>query len=123
MIVLHLDMPPSVNNLYFNRKGKGRIRTPEYVNWQIKAGWQIQVARQKPISGPVEVTYRFVDAGRADLGNLEKAVTDLLVKHRLIEGDHRQIVRDIHLKWAPDVLGCHVVVSPASVPATLVEAS
>lgn len=119
MIVLNLDVPPSVNNLFFNLKGgKGRARTVEYMNWQLKAGWQIQVARQKPISGPVEITYRIIDAGHADLGNLEKAATDLLVKHRLIDGDDRKTVRKITMEWAPDVLGCHVVVSPACVSET-----
>lgn len=112
MIELHLDVPPSVNNLFFNRK-RGRTRTPEYLNWIYKAGWQIQQARQQPIPGPVAITYRVVDAGRFDLANIEKAATDLLVKHRLIEGDGRKIVRKITLEWAPDVLGCHVVVQPA----------
>jgi Holliday junction resolvase RusA-like endonuclease len=115
MIELHLDVPPSVNNLYFNLKGRGgRARTPQYHAWLAKAGWQLKAARQQPIPGPVAITYRVVDAGRKDLANLEKPLTDLLVKHRLIEGDSRKIVRRFSMEWAPDVLGCHVTVEPCA---------
>lgn len=117
MIILELPTPPSVNNLYFNLpKGRGRARTTEYLNWQILAGWHIQKARQKPISGPVEITYEHTDAGRVDLGNYEKPLTDLLVAHRLIEDDNRSIVRDLHAKWSPEVSeGVRVTVVPACV--------
>lgn len=123
MITLHIPVPPSVNALYFNRRratkamrgtnARGRVRTPEYLKWITEAGWRIQIARQTPIRGPVAITYAISDLGRTDLGNLEKAATDLLVAHRLIEDDNRRIVRKITLEWSKDVTdGMRVTVQP-----------
>ena len=46
-----------------------------------------------------------------DLGNLEKAATDLLVTYGMIDGDDRKTVRQITMKWA-DVVLCDIVVRP-----------
>lgn len=65
--------------------------------------------RQKPISGPVGITFEVEDKGAIDLGNLEKALTDLLVEHGMIEGDGRSVVRRIAMEWA-NVEGVRVIV-------------
>lgn len=117
MIVLDLPTPPSTNNLYLNlRKGKGRTRSPEYLNWQINAGWHVQVARQKPIDGPVCVSVLVRDNPRRDLDSYLKAPLDLLVAHRLIPDDRNKYVREIRASWSSEIKGCRVTVSPLSNP-------
>lgn len=108
MIILDLPVPPSVNALFFNAK-KGRVRTSIYNDWRTEAGWILKMQKAQAISGPVSLAYQVEDKGRADLGNLEKAITDLLVTHGMIEGDGRDVVRKITMEWA-DVQGCRVTV-------------
>lgn len=122
-IVVTLPMPPSVNELFFNvsaaqraaatvqgRSLPGRLKSEKYRSWLNHAGWELKAARQQPIHGPVEVAYLVPDKGGCDLGNLEKATTDLLVKHRLIDGDGRKIVRKIQMEWSSEVEGCRITV-------------
>jgi crossover junction endodeoxyribonuclease RusA len=92
-----------------SKPGKGRVKTSEYRAWRIEAGWMLKMAKQQPISGPVSISYEIEDKGRADLGNLEKAITDLLVSHGMIEGDNREVVRRIAMEWA-QVEGVRVTV-------------
>lgn len=68
--------------------------------------------KAKAIKGPVSIDYQVEDAGRFDLPNVEKALTDLLVTHGMIEGDGRDVVRKISMEWASDVSGCRVTVKP-----------
>ncbi len=42
MIVYRLPAPPSVNNLFRNVPGKGRVRSSEYVAWCEAAGWSLR---------------------------------------------------------------------------------
>lgn len=100
MIGLTLPRPPSVNSLFFNKPGKGRVKTSEYRAWRIEAGWMLEMQKPQAIKGPVRVEYLVEDKGKTDLGNLEKAITDLLVSHGLIEGDGREVVRRIAMEWA-----------------------
>lgn len=122
-IVVTLPAPPSVNELFFNTttaqraaaatKGRslpGRLKSEKYRSWINHAGWELKAARQQPIHGPVAITYLVPDKGGCDLGNLEKATTDLLVRHQLIDGDGRKIVRKIAMEWSPDVEGVRVTV-------------
>lgn len=51
--------------------------------------------------------------GNRDLGNLEKATTDILVEHQVIEADSKRIVRKITLNWSKDIVGARVCISPA----------
>lgn len=122
-IEIHLPMPPSVNELFFNvsavqrtaatAKGRslpGRLKSEKYRSWLNHAGWELKAARQQAIHGPVAIAYLVSDRGRCDIGNLEKATTDLLVRHGLIDGDGRKIVRKIAMEWSSEVEGCRVTV-------------
>lgn len=96
-----LPMPPSVNHLYANVPGKGRVKAERYRTWRNAAGWEIrrQIVGSR-IPGPVSLTYTLEDGGsRADLGNHEKALTDLLVEMNVIDGDGPETVRAIKLQW------------------------
>lgn len=96
-----LPIPPSVNNLFANAPGRGRVKADRYRGWLNAAGWEVR--RQAPgrrVSGPVNLTYRFNEKStKCDLGNLEKAMTDLLVDLQVIDGDGRTVVRRILLEW------------------------
>lgn len=109
-----LPFPPSANNLFVNGK-HGRFRSPRYDAWIAEAG--IEVLRQRPLKyrGPVNLYYEFQDGRdkrKRDLGNLEKATTDLLVLHGIIEADDGTIVRKINLAWSLEVEGVRVTVEP-----------
>lgn len=113
MIVLSLPVPPSANAMYASRyKRAGRRRTPEYLQWITLAGWHIQVAKQKPIEGPVSISLQVAENGRRDIDNTIKPVLDLLVAHRLIQDDRNKYVREIRASWSPSVEGCRVTVEP-----------
>lgn len=103
--------PPSVNNMFFNRPG-GRTITQRYKAWRNIAGWELKLQRPTPMKGQVALQYVF-GPSRADLGNLEKGVTDLLVTHGLIEGDGPKYVRTLSLAFRDEIAGVRVKVLPA----------
>lgn len=66
--------------------------------------------------GPVKLTYELQDDARGarlwDYANREKAVTDLLVEHGIIEADHRQIVKELAIKGTAETVGVRVTIEP-----------
>lgn len=116
-LTFEVEKPPSANNLYRNVPGKGRVRSDAYKAWQHRAGWQVELARPGFISGKVEVRYAIPwpkDKRRRDLENLAKPLSDLLVKHRLIEDDSRIVRLELAYADVPQVV---VDVRGAEVPA------
>lgn len=101
MIRIVLPFPPSVNRLWRATKGGGVYRSKEYKDWQTHAEWAVagQVKGQF-IKGEYEITITAVkpDKRRRDLGNLEKAVSDLLQKTGVIEDDY--LCQRIQISWA-----------------------
>lgn len=96
-----LPFPPSVNGLFINTR-HGRARSSKYDQWVQEAGWELKRQRPSKFKGPVVLFYNLQevrDKRKRDLGNLEKAVTDLLVTHQVIEADDSTIVREIHMCW------------------------
>jgi Holliday junction resolvase RusA-like endonuclease len=112
-LVLTLPMPPSVNAMFADGKTR-RHKSQKYADWIIEAGYALN--RQSPpnIIGPVMLSY-LVQEGRdkrkRDVGNYEKAATDLLVKHGVIQADDHTIVREIRLKWSDQVIGVQITIS------------
>lgn len=103
-----------MNGLFATGKHGKRYRSQRYEDWIHVAG--IEVMRQRPnkISGPVALLYEFgepKDKRKHDLGNLEKATTDLLVTHGIIQADDNSIVREIRLRWVEDIAGVLVTVA------------
>lgn len=113
-LIIELPTPPSVNALYINVAGRGRIRSPAYRSWVEEAGWAIKAQRPGFIMGPVKIKISVEENSRRDLANYEKAVTDLLVSHQVIQDDKNEIVREISMAWAKTVKGVLVVVFPFS---------
>jgi crossover junction endodeoxyribonuclease RusA len=110
-IKLILPFPPSVNRLWRTTKTGGVHRSTEYSGWRKHAEWAsvTQVKGQK-ITGKytLEITAVKPDKRRRDLGNLEKAVSDLLQKVKLIEDDY--LCQDIRLRWAKSGPECLIII-------------
>lgn len=98
-VTLRLPMPPSVNNLFASVKHL-RIPTERYKNWRAEASNAVVQQGRPHVSGSVEVSITFDDCGtRMDLDNGVKATLDLLASMRVIDGDHKSIVRKLILAW------------------------
>jgi crossover junction endodeoxyribonuclease RusA len=89
MIRLSLPYPPSVNGLYANIPGKGRVKTERYKTWINAAGWNVKAARPVKVAGPytLEITLFQSDKRKRDIDNIIKPISDLLVEHQLVEDD------------------------------------
>lgn len=107
---LILPTPPSVNNLFINVRGRGRVPSARYADWRRRATAELWGQPMQNFAGPVEVKIVAEDAGRTDLDNFAKGVLDFLVHHRFIEDDNRSVVRRLTLEWG-DVKGVVVEVS------------
>jgi crossover junction endodeoxyribonuclease RusA len=115
-MILNLPFPPSVNNLFINVK-RGRVRSPDYRAWAELAGMRLNQQHPMKITGPVSLIYEFQegqDKRRRDIANLEKATTDLLVEHQVIEADDNRIVREIVMRWSRDVIGAQITITKVS---------
>jgi Holliday junction resolvase RusA-like endonuclease len=92
--MVRLPVPPSVNNLFSNKRGGGgRFITPKYRAWRNEAGTLLNIARPIKFGGiPVELAIYIPEKTRGDLSNRIKALEDLIVAHGLINDD-RQVKR------------------------------
>lgn len=111
VIRIALPFPPSVNRLWKTKKTGGMYRSPEYTSWRTHALWSIkaQVQGQK-IKGQYTLLIEAVrpDKRRRDIGNLEKAISDILQAAELIEDDC--LCEDLHLRWVLDGPECLVII-------------
>jgi len=109
-----LPVPPAANNLFFNNSASGRTRSARYRAWRSTAGWLVRLQNPRRVRGPVAITITVEEgASRADLDNLAKAPIDLLCELQLIEGDHRDVIREVNLRWG-GTQGLRIDVRPAS---------
>jgi Holliday junction resolvase RusA-like endonuclease len=113
---LVMPEPISVNNLYSNVKGRGRVTTKKYADWKGRAERMLSFQSPLPrFTGPVEITY-FVGekgVGGMDAGNVEKAATDALVSAGVIKDDSRKWLRSVQIIWTPGMRGTVAVIEPA----------
>jgi Holliday junction resolvase RusA-like endonuclease len=112
--VIHLPFPPSVNHLFAGGKNGGRFTSKRYKEWQDMAYIMLlsQPARMNRHTEPVQVTYLFTppDKRLRDVLNLEKAASDLLVKHLVLADDsliHRGII-----EWYPHEHAATIIIEP-----------
>ncbi len=104
---LVVPMPPSMNALYgTNWKTKKRFNSKRYENWIRDAGIALLQQETPVIEGNYTLKLSF-GPRRGDLGNRgEKAVSDLLEKHGVIEND--KLADRIILEWDNNVIGCQI---------------
>jgi len=106
-----LPYPPSVNRLWRTTKTGGMYSSKPYKDWVKHAEWALQgQVKGKQITGEytLEIVAVKPDKRRRDLGNLEKAVSDLLQKAKVIEDDY--LCQDIHLRWAKSGPECLILI-------------
>src|SRR5262249_16103565 len=116
-IELALPYPPSANRIW-RRSGKRIHRSPQYVRWLERAGWQVISQRQGCIHGPYNISIAAVrpDKRKRDLGNLEKSISDLLVSIGTVEDD--QLANEISIRWVTSVPPITVTLTEATTKAT-----
>lgn len=82
-------------------------------DWGARAAGVLACLKPGRVPGPVRMTLTYEErAGRRDLDHLIRPVVDLCVRHALIDGDHRAILREVRAGWGP-VRGLTVVIEPA----------
>lgn len=86
-MTLRLPIPPSVNSLYANIPGVGRITSKRYKAWQKEAGWQILIQRPNKVWGPYKLVITVPQKMRGDIDGRLKGIIDLLVTHRVTQDD------------------------------------
>lgn len=109
-VEIKLPNPPSANALFSSGRRR-RFKSPAYVAWIQAAGWMLRTQRPGEIKGKyeIEVTIgRGSTRRRSDLDNRMKAISDLLVSHRVIEDD--SLAERVTLSWGPDGAETVVVV-------------
>jgi len=114
-LTFDLPMPPSVNGMYRNVTGKGRVKTKEAKAWAHEAQWMLIAQRNRSsqhrcIVGPVAVTVEAYRPGnkRRDLDNILKALLDLLTASKTIKDDSQ--VMSIHARWVDAGPPCTITV-------------
>lgn len=108
-----IPVPPSVNALYRNVAGRGRVKTAAYKDWAGHAGWVLKSQHPEPVPGRVVIVLGIERASAAsDIDNRIKAIFDLLVAHKIIRNDN--LVTAFATAWAPKGCGqARVAVLPA----------
>lgn len=98
---LTVPAPPSVNAMFRNVPGKGRVRTKLYDDWLGHADWRLKAQKPQPVHGAVLVIVGIErSSASADVDNRIKALFDLLVKHQVIDDD-KHIV-GFAAAWSPE---------------------
>lgn len=94
------NKPPSTNHLFANVQGVGRVKSREYKMW-IKAA--VEELRWQKSSNPthegnIDVQYLCErNSPLADIGNLEKPLSDILVTSGIIKDD--RFIDSIFIAW------------------------
>jgi Holliday junction resolvase RusA-like endonuclease len=110
-----LPPPPSVNALFRNVTGVGRVKSTVYRDWAAVAMQEMQAQRsgQSTPKAPVAVTISMPDSkGRRDLDNSAKAVLDTLVVMGVLASDNDKTVRKITLQVGALPDRCTVKIEP-----------
>lgn len=98
IVIESIHKPPSLNNMFTNIAGRGRIKTQRYREWCAAAGWDAN--GKGTCSGPFSLVLVLSAASRranSDLDNRIKPVLDLLVTHGIVDDDKR--CEAIHASW------------------------
>lgn len=111
-VELDLPLPLSANELWrpVMRSGKpAMIKTDRYASWAVVAETEINNQRPGRVIGPYVLTL-IVNRRRVgiDLGNAEKAASDVLQAAGVVENDRR--AEEIHLYWSDSVEGMRAVI-------------
>ena len=95
-------VPPSVNNMFANKRTGGRVKSAEYKAWRAMAVAELRTIQRAPlIRGKVRIRLAIERPNASsDLSNRLKAIEDALVEANVIEDD-RLIEGYDRFEWAP----------------------
>lgn len=101
---IEIPCPPSVNSLYRNVQGVGRVRSTKYKQWQKAA--EAAIANHPPfpvIKGAyrIQMVVGMWDNRRRDILNLDKAPPDFLVHLGIVPDDC--MIMGGSIDWSLDV--------------------
>lgn len=103
-----IPLPPSTNNLFFNRPRKGRTKTTEYKAWLDEAAWTIRAQRAPEVFGDVRLDLIIERPNKAsDLDNRVKAAQDAIQKAGVLKNDNQVV--ELYVRWG-DVKGAQVTI-------------
>lgn len=107
-----MPTPPSVNEIYRNVRGKGRVKAGVYDNFILMGIAAIRRQKVQPIPGRVVAIFGVERMSlQADIDNRLKAMLDAIVKAGVIEDD--RFVTGIAVSWLPKANGlAHVMLIP-----------
>jgi len=90
LLTVELPYPPSVNSMYANVPGKGRVKSKAYNGWPDFAHW---TGKAWKYAKPVSVQIKLVkpDKRRRDVDNPIKCCLDFLVRSEAIQDDSQVI--------------------------------
>lgn len=93
-----IPLPPSLNNIFFNKPHGGRAKTTAYKDWRDAAAWEIRMQRIPIIDGDV-VVHITIERPNAlsDIDNRLKPIFDCMQMAGVLKND-RQVV-ELHAKW------------------------
>ncbi len=117
--VLTVPVPPSVNELFRNVPGKGRVKTQVYKDWRAHALTAIRLQKVRPVPGYIFVIINVEMVGdRADLDNRAKAIFDAVVEAKIITDDN--IISGFAMGKLPAANGiAHLHIIPIVEPITI----
>jgi Holliday junction resolvase RusA-like endonuclease len=99
---LSLPYPPTLNNLFANVPGKGRVKSNTYRRWLAEALALLRAQRAPKVLGSYHLrilAYR-PDRRARDLDNLAKTTSDVLKLAGVIEDD--SLAKTISMAWSDD---------------------
>ena len=82
---------------------------------QERVGWAIREAGVKPVDGPIEIGFNFIESSRLRdpdnvIGGATKVVLDAMKEHGIISDDNPRIVRNLFFRFAYGAEEPHVEV-------------
>lgn len=86
-ILTLLTPPPSVNEIYRNVPGKGRVKTNAYKKWREDAVLWLRLQKPPAFTGPVSVVIGLPRSTRGDADNRNKAALDALQEAGVVAND------------------------------------
>ena len=99
-MILLLPFPPSVNGMFTNVRGRGRVPTKRYKLWRDEASFMLMQQPTIKFEGRADIIIS-LSKGRSnsDCDNYIKAVLDCLVTNGILEDDSKPFVRSVTSRW------------------------
>lgn len=104
-VKIQIPYPVSVNTMYRNVRGKGRVKTKKYIDWVKEAErrlWGMHWKERIHIYGKVQIHIKVKrpDKRKRDIDNLAKGILDFLTFQNIIDDDSN--VEKLIIEWVYD---------------------